>query len=429
MQLFGLLCASMVICAVGMADDFGYLRGRHKLVGQGIAVAIVICCGVMVRNITVFDYTIELGLLSIPFTIFLLLGAINSLNLIDGMDGLLSSMGLIIVLALAAVAMLSGDQPQWTAVFVALALGGALLGFLFYNFPPASVFLGDSGSMLIGLVVGVLAILSSIKGPATIALATPTALLIIPGFATTAAILRRKLTGRSIYDTDRGHLHHCLLRRGYKAYHVLLLLSGFSLITVAGVLLSLTLKSEILAILSAVTVVSILVVTRLFGHGELALLGQRFRSFLSSFVGRPTKEAGKQSSVHFQGSLNWNELWVGIKELSEPLNLQSLRLDVNAPAIHEGYHARWDRSRDEAEEQVVWRAEIPLEVHKQAIGRLEIVGYQDDEPIWQKILTLAKLVQGFETTAAVLTNGAWDLRATDVTPSPYLRKKDEVRVP
>jgi UDP-GlcNAc:undecaprenyl-phosphate GlcNAc-1-phosphate transferase len=287
LQLFGLMMAALVICAVGLADDFGYLRGRHKLVGQCMAVVIVMACGVVVKNITVFDYTIELGLLSHPFTLFLLLGAVNSLNLIDGMDGLLSSMGLIIVLALCAVAILS---DHWTAAFVALALGGALLGFLFYNFPPASVFLGDSGSMLIGLVVGVLAIQSSLKGPATIALATPTALLIIPLFDTTAAILRRKLTGRSIYDTDRGHLHHCLLRRGFKAYHVLLLVSGFCLVTVTGVLASLALKNELLAVLSAVTVVSILVVTRLFGYGELALLGQRFRSLLESFLGRPRKD-------------------------------------------------------------------------------------------------------------------------------------------
>jgi UDP-GlcNAc:undecaprenyl-phosphate/decaprenyl-phosphate GlcNAc-1-phosphate transferase len=408
-QLGGLLVAAVLICALGLLDDFGCLRGRHKLVGQAAAVAVVIACGVVVRNITVFEYEIELGLLAYPFTVFVLLGAVNSLNLIDGMDGLLSSMGLIIVLALAGVAVL-GDH--WTAAFVALALGGALLAFLFFNFPPASIFLGDSGSMLIGLVVGVLAIQSSLKGPATIALATPTALLIIPLFDTTAAILRRKLTGRSIYDTDRGHLHHCLLRRGFKAYHVLLLVSGFCLFTVAGVLASLTLKNESLAVLSAVTVVSILVVTRLFGFGELTLLGQRLRSLLGSFRPRrglasdPPATRGNHSAVRLQGSLDWNELWVGVQDLSGPLNLKALRLDVNAPAIQEGYNARWDSTAEGVDDRIVWRAEIPLEVRKQVIGRLEVIGYQDDEPVWKKIVTLAKLVQGFETTAMELMRPA-----------------------
>jgi UDP-GlcNAc:undecaprenyl-phosphate GlcNAc-1-phosphate transferase len=307
-------------------------------------------------------------------------------------------------------------------------LGGALIGFLFYNFPPASIFLGDSGSMLIGLVVGVVAIQSSLKGPATIALATPTALLIIPVFDTTAAILRRKLTGRSIYDTDRGHLHHCLLRRGFKAYHVLMLVSGFCLLTVTGVLASLALKNELLAILSAVTVVSILVVTRLFGYGELALLGQRFQSILAS-LGRPRKDGSNQSAVHLQGSLNWNELWAGVKDLCEPLNLKAVRLDVNAPAIHEGYHARWDRMADDAEDRVVWRAEIPLEVRKQVIGRLEIIGYQDEEPVWRKILTLGSLVQGFETTATELMHAGKEAPIAGAGSGPYVFKTDEVRVP
>jgi UDP-GlcNAc:undecaprenyl-phosphate GlcNAc-1-phosphate transferase len=427
-QLIGLLAAAVTICGVGLADDGGYLRGRHKLLGQCIAAAIVIVCGVVVRTITVFDYAVDLGLLAYPFTLFLLLGAINSLNLIDGMDGLLSSMGLIIALGMAAVAVVVGDHIP--AAFVALALAGALLGFLFYNFPPASIFLGDSGSMLIGLVVGVLAIESSLKGPATIALATPTALLIIPVFDTTAAILRRKLTGRSLYETDRGHLHHCLQRHGFNTYGVLLLIAAFCLITVAGVLASLALKNELLAILGAATVVSILLVTRLFGHGELMLLGKRFHSAAASFVGRPRKVGSKQIAVRLQGSINWAELWDGVMDLSETLNLQTLRLDVNAPAIQEGYHARWDRMANDAEDQVVWRADVPLEVRKQVIGRLQIVGYQDEDPVWNKILTLSKLVQAFEKTATELMLSR--VAPRPVLPTPYMfktDKSDELRVP
>src|SRR5262249_8496162 len=101
------------------------------------------------------------------------------------------------------------------------ALAGALLGFLRYNFPPATIFLGGSGSMLVGLVIGVLAIQSSLKAPATIALVAPLATLAIPIIDTAAAIVRRKLTGRSTYTTDRGHLHHCLLSKGFSSRGVL----------------------------------------------------------------------------------------------------------------------------------------------------------------------------------------------------------------
>src|SRR5262245_26371483 len=128
--------------------------------------------------------------------------------MLDGMDGLLGVISLILSLPMAAMVVLA---HRWPAAPVAHALAGALLGFLFYTFPPASIFLGDTGSMLVGLVIGVLAIQTSLKSPATLVLATPVALLAIPILDTTAAIVRRKLTGRSVYTTDRCHLHHCLL--------------------------------------------------------------------------------------------------------------------------------------------------------------------------------------------------------------------------
>jgi UDP-GlcNAc:undecaprenyl-phosphate GlcNAc-1-phosphate transferase len=335
--LVGLLLGSLLICVLGIADDFGCLRGRHKLAGQVIAVGVVISFGVLVRHIRLFEWEIDLGLLAIPFTAFLLLGAVNSLNLIDGMDGLLASVGLIISLTLAVMA---SAQHNWPAVCVALALGGALLGFLRYNFPPASIFLGDSGSMLIGLVIGVLAIGSSLKGPATVALAAPTALLTIPIFDTTAAILRRKLTGRSVYTTDCGHLHHCLMRRGLSNRRALMVIACFCLCTVAGVLASLALRNELMALLSALAVVAILVVTRLFGHAELNLLRERLRSIGAYFLRRPNRSDSNGAEFRLQGSLDWSELWSHMIECGRKLNLQSIRLNVNVPALHEGYHAR-----------------------------------------------------------------------------------------
>src|SRR5262249_40778972 len=161
------------------------------------------------------------------------LGAINSLNLIDGMDGLLGSLAVIISLAMAVMAAVGG---HWATAAVAGALSRALLAFLCFHFPPASVFLRDCGSLLVGLCVCVLAINSSLKGPATVTLAAPVAMLTIPIWDTLAAILRRKLTGRSIYTTDRGHIHHCLQRRGLSTRGALFCLSLFCLVTVFGAL-------------------------------------------------------------------------------------------------------------------------------------------------------------------------------------------------
>ena len=404
-NLLGLSLAALTICAVGVADDLGRLRGRHKFAGQLLAVAIVICFGLEVQTIYLFDWKVELGLLSVPFTVFWLLGAINSLNLIDGMDGLLSSVGLIICLAVAAMAALGG---RWEAVYLAIPLAGALLAFLCFNFPPASAFLGDAGSMLIGLVVGVLAIQSSLKGPVAFALAAPLAILTIPAFDTAAAIVRRKLTGRSIYSTDRGHLHHCLLRRGLSSRRVLLCVSGCCLLTVLGALASLVFKNESLAILVSLTVIASLIATRLFGYAEFLLIKKRLAKALGSFVRLRRGDRTRHTEVHLQGSADWKSLVSALESRAFDLNLNRVRLSVNAPALHESYHAEWDRfDEDEAETVCLWRADIPLAIQGQSGGRLEVTGYRDAEPIWKKIAAITQLIEEFEVVMPLppRTNG------------------------
>jgi UDP-GlcNAc:undecaprenyl-phosphate GlcNAc-1-phosphate transferase len=227
----GLLAGGLVICGVGVADDAVGLRGRYKLLGQCLAVAVVVGCGVVVERVHLFGWDVELGVLAAPVTGVLLLGAVNALNLLDGMDGLLGSVGLIVCVAFGAMAAWAG---QGFAAWVAFATAGALLGFLRYNLPPASVYMGDSGSMLVGLVVGVLAVHGSLKGPAAVALVAPGCVLVVPILDTAAAIARRKLVGRSVFATDRGHLHHCLQRRGLSRRAALLVVAAVGLAGAAG---------------------------------------------------------------------------------------------------------------------------------------------------------------------------------------------------
>jgi UDP-GlcNAc:undecaprenyl-phosphate GlcNAc-1-phosphate transferase len=401
LTLFGLAGAAIVIAVVGVADDYYGMRGRTKLLWQLLAVGIVMFCGVQVDKVRLFGQDHPLGLLAIPFTAFWLIGAINSLNLIDGMDGLLGCLGCIICASLAAMAYM--NQHFHVAV-IAIAMAGSLLGFLCFNFPPATIFLGDCGSMLIGLVVGVLAIESSLKGPATVALAAPAALLIIPILDTSAAIVRRKLTGRSIYTTDRGHLHHVLLRHGLSNGYVLLLVGALCLVAGSGAFLSLYYNSEALALVSALVVVGLLVATRLFGHAEFLLIKERILAVL--FAVRYGHEQGRvhQSSVRLQGSANWKDVWQHVTTYAEQLQLRSVYLDVNAPSLHEGYHARWGRVPADAETPSFWRAEIPLAVRGQIVGRLEFTGQYGGNPIAEKITQVARIVEDVEMALAALTS-------------------------
>lgn len=400
--LLGLLLAVSIICAVGVADDFGKLRGRHKLVGQCLAVAVIMSFGVVVRNMQLFGWDIELGLLSLPFTAFLLLGAINSLNLIDGMDGLLATVAGIICLAVAAMAAGAG---HWAMAAIAIALAGSLLGFLRYNFPPATIFLGDAGSMIVGLVVGTLAIQSSLKAPATVALTMPVVLLTLPIFDTAAAILRRKLTGRSIYTTDRGHLHHCLLRRGLSVRGVLLLVSGCCVVTAVSVLASQAFNHEWIALVTALTLIGMLMATGLFGYAEAVLVKQRLQAMVMRLFGNKMHGQARQLKVRLQGDIDWQVVWTALTETAEQMNLQQLYLDVNAPALHEGYHARWDRPHEDHEVPSLWRVAIPITASGQNVGRLEIAGVPDHQPVWVKIAALTDTVTDIERVIVDLTGG------------------------
>lgn len=384
--LLGLFLGCSVLVILGVADDFGVLRGRHKLIGQIVATSIVIAFGVNVQTVHVFGFKIELGFMAWPFTCMLLLGAINSINLIDGMDGLLGSVGLWLSLAIAGMAALSGN---WWAVWPALAMAGALIGFLRFNLPPASIFMGDAGSMVIGLILGTLAIQCSLKAPTTVALLLPVGLMTMPFFDTAAAIVRRKLTGRSIYTTDRGHLHHCMLRRGLSTSIVLVIVSMCCLVTCAGALMSQAFNNEWIVLVTMLSIVSMLVFTRLFGFAEAMLIKEQFMSFF-----QPARQT-QQMEVRLQGTGDWQRLWILLTDEAVRLNLQQMLLDVNAPSLHEGYHARWTRFHDAGEIPTLWRFEIPLASNGHSIGRLLIAGHPDSDPVWSKIATLTQLVEDY----------------------------------
>lgn len=199
-SLIGLVVAVVVLGIVGVLDDGRGLRGSYKLLWQVLAACLVMGAGFSIPSVQLFGVRIPLGILGSAFTVVWLLGAINSFNLIDGVDGLAGSVGVIFSISLGCMALMT---DQYLDAIIAFSLAGALLGFLRYNFAPASIYLGDTGSMFIGLVLGTIALRCSMKQAATLAFAAPLAIWSIPMFDSMAAVLRRKLTGRSIYATGR----------------------------------------------------------------------------------------------------------------------------------------------------------------------------------------------------------------------------------
>ncbi len=375
--LTSLGAASLLIVIVGILDDRFGLRGRQKLAGQFVAALIMVPSGIMIEKISLFGYPIEFGHFSAFVTVFWILGAINALNLIDGVDGLASTTGIVLSLSVAAVTYILGGRPD--GMLISLALAGALTGFLMYNFPPARMFLGDSGSMLIGLVLGCVALKCSLKQYTALALIMPTAIWAIPIFDVSMAIVRRRLTGRSIYATDRGHLHHCLARQGHTGVRLLVVVGSLCSLTGIGAIAGAHFNSELIAIIAVMTAIALLVVTRSFGHAELTLLTNRVRRFAGLLVRRPEgpRPLLHHEQVRLHGKHKWESLWTLLTDFAEQYQMDCVELMVDIPSIGEEYHATW-RTRSLVEQHEAWHSELPLIVDGMRAGHIKLVGAAEE---------------------------------------------------
>lgn len=392
--LIGLLAAGLLIVAVGLIDDRISMPGRYKLVGQIAACLVLIFSGSTFDMISILGYRGELGVLAIPFSLLWLLAAINAINLIDGIDGLASTVGAVLCATLTALAVMQGYYP---GAIVALALTGALLGFLRYNFAPASIFLGDSGSMLIGLVVGAVALNSSSKEAAAMSMAVPFAICAIPLLDSTAAILRRKLTGRSLFVTDRGHFHHSLLVRGWSVRQTVLLIGLMSAVTCVGALISFHFDHSYIAILTVLGMIALLIVTKTFGHIEFALVRDQVRDATSALTTRGRKARDHhESRICLQGSQQWDHLWTALTESAQRHNLAQVELTLNLPALHEGFFAKWKSTKSSCASWKSWRLASPLLVDGQNVGLISVVGPATDDASLAHVGEIADLLEPVE---------------------------------
>ena len=222
-ELIGLMASSTLIVLVGVIDDYKDLPAKVKLLGQIIAAAVlVIGFGVRIDFVTdPFGDYIFLEYFAVPLTIFWVVGITNTVNLIDGLDGLAAGASTIAAITLCLVALQQGD------VFLATltaCLAGAAVGFLYYNFNPAKIFMGDSGSMFLGFMLSGISVIGAVKAATTIALIVPILALGLPIMDTTFAIVRRYRGGVPIFKPDKGHLHHRLLDMGFTQRQAVLLM-------------------------------------------------------------------------------------------------------------------------------------------------------------------------------------------------------------
>jgi len=213
-RILGLLLGIAVIEIGAIWDDIKPIKAHVKLLFQIVAAAIVVAMGVRIEQFTnpfVPEGFISLGYLSVPITMLWIVGVTNAINFIDGLDGLAAGIASISSISLLLISIYLG---QIEVIILTAALAGAALGFLPFNFHPARIFMGETGSAFLGFTLGVVSIIGLVKSYAVFSILVPVVVLALPIFDTAFAIIRRLLTGKSPMQADRGHLHHRLVDSG-----------------------------------------------------------------------------------------------------------------------------------------------------------------------------------------------------------------------
>jgi UDP-GlcNAc:undecaprenyl-phosphate GlcNAc-1-phosphate transferase len=217
-----ILLGCLIIVITGICDDLFELPAKVKLLGQLAAALTVVFLGdlqVVFINLP-FGGQIQFGFLSIPLTILWIVGITNAINLIDGLDGLAAGVSSIALITISGMAMIQGNLY---VVAVGLVVLASTLGFLFYNFHPASIFMGDTGALFLGFMISVLSLLG-FKNVTFISFVIPLMILGLPISDTFFSILRRIIHKKPLSAPDRSHLHHCMLRMGYTHRQTVLLI-------------------------------------------------------------------------------------------------------------------------------------------------------------------------------------------------------------
>jgi UDP-GlcNAc:undecaprenyl-phosphate GlcNAc-1-phosphate transferase len=213
------LGASLII-SLGMLDDIFTLKPWMKLIGQIVVATMTVSLGISIDFLTnPFGGVVCLQWLSMPITVLWIVAIINMINLIDGLDGLAAGIAAISACILALVAIITG---QILAAVLTMAIIGACLGFLRYNFSPAQIFMGDVGSMFLGYILAVISIIGVLKSTIAFSLVIPLLIFGIPISDTLYAIIRRFKNGQAIFKPDNGHFHHRLIDLGMSQKQVVL---------------------------------------------------------------------------------------------------------------------------------------------------------------------------------------------------------------
>jgi UDP-GlcNAc:undecaprenyl-phosphate GlcNAc-1-phosphate transferase len=316
-----LMPAAFLVFLAGLFDDLMGLRAWQKLAAQICAAGLAYAAGVNVGGVAGFAAP---GWWTLPITVAWLVACSNAFNLIDGMDGLSAGVGLFASLTTLAAALMQGSAPLALAT---APLVGALVAFLRYNFTPASIFLGDCGSLTIGFLLGCFAAVWSQKSATLLGMTAPLMALSVPLLDTGMSVLRRFLRRQPILSPDRNHLHHRLLDRGFSPRQVALLLYGVCGVAAAFALLMTWPHNRFDGLLLVVFCVSAWMGVRLVGYIEVdtarhLMLTGTFRHLIND---RLLVDSFERKAA---AAMSADDYWMIIREMVSELGLPHVRMSM-----------------------------------------------------------------------------------------------------
>lgn len=227
-QLVGILIAGFVIFLTGMIDDIHPIKASVKMIGQIISASIAVIYGnLLISELTIFGLIIDFGFWAYPITILFIVACMNVINLIDGLDGLAG--GICSIFYLSVIIICFFQKRFDLEFYLSVIMLGSTLGFLIFNFYPASIFMGDSGSLFMGFMIAIISILG-FKITAFTSIIIPMSLVAIPIIDTFFAILRRLWHNKSISEPDKEHLHHQLLKMKCSQLKTVLIIYGIDIL-------------------------------------------------------------------------------------------------------------------------------------------------------------------------------------------------------
>ncbi|GMV18734.1 MAG: hypothetical protein AMXMBFR56_69580 [Polyangiaceae bacterium] len=338
----GLLFGGCALCLVGVVDDTRGVRALYKLAAQVAAASIAFALGFQINAVHVPGVgELSMGIFALPITVVWIVGVTNAVNLIDGLDGLAAGVVFFAAVTNLVVAYLSGSVL--VAVLMS-AMMGSLVGFLFHNFNPARIFMGDSGSYFLGFVLATTSLAGSMQKASTaVSLLVPIVALGVPIFDTLFSMVRRILERRSVFSPDRGHIHHRLLDMGITHRRAVLILYGVSIVlTVAAIGIALGRSWEIGAALLAVTVVMIGLV-RFVGYFEYLHLRKRQKAHLYDRHTEKLRRELPRAQERLAAAESAEDVWSDLAKLAEACDLAYVAV-LSTPQASEQEVYRHDRS-------------------------------------------------------------------------------------